>query len=104
MGNLISERLTISLTSTNGPKDEEVVAILFENVQSILNCRSYSFEDKDTLDLDFNIELTDDDFPFENNEDDDESIDDDDDDCYRNGNSCDIDYNDEYKNENIVRH
>ena len=35
LGNLISQCLTISLTSTNGPKDEEVAAMLFENVQSI---------------------------------------------------------------------
>ena len=56
LGNSIFERLTISLTPTNGPKDEEVIAILFENVQSILNCTSYSLEDEDTLDQDFNIE------------------------------------------------
>ena len=74
LGNLISERLTIS--STNGPKDEEAAAILFENVQSILNFTSYSFEDEDTFDHDFNIELTDSDFSFDNNEDDDENIDD----------------------------
>ena len=30
--NLISERLTISSRATNGLKDEEVAAILFENV------------------------------------------------------------------------
>ena len=83
LGNLISERLTTSLTSTNGPKDEEVAAILLENVQSILNCTSYSFEDEDTLNHDFNIELIDDDSLFENNEDDDENIDDD---CNRNDN------------------
>ena len=58
--NFISERLTIFLTSTSGPKDEEVAAILFENVQSILNWTSYSFEDEDTLDHDFNIKLIDD--------------------------------------------
>ena len=83
LGNLISERLTISLTSTNGPKDEEVAAILLENVQSILNCASYSFEDEDTLNHDFNIELIDNDSLFENNEGDDENIDDD---CNRNDN------------------
>ena len=66
LGNLIAERLTISSRSTNGPKDEGVAAILYENVQSILNCTSYSFEDVDTLDHDFNIELTDDDSPFDN--------------------------------------
>ncbi|CAF2646658.1 unnamed protein product [Rotaria sp. Silwood2] len=98
LGNLISARLTISSTSTNGPKNEEVAVILFKNVQSILNCTSYSFEDEDTLDLDFNIELADDDPPFDNNEDDDENIGDDDkidDDCNRNDNSRDADYNDE---------
>ena len=42
LGNLISERLAISSTSSNGPKDEEVAAILFKNIQSILNCSSYS--------------------------------------------------------------
>ena len=86
-GNLISKRLTIFLTSTNGLKNEEVADRLFENIQFILNCTSYSFEDEDTLDHDFNIELTDDD-----------------DDCNRNDNSRDTDYNDECKNENIVRH
>ena len=35
--NLIPEPLTISPRPTNGPKDEEVAAILFENTQSILN-------------------------------------------------------------------
>ena len=104
LGNLISERLTISLTSTNGPKDEEVAVILMENVESILNYTSYSFEDADTLDHDHNIELTDDDSPFQNNEDIDENTDDDriDDDCNRNDDSHDTDYNDECKNENMV--
>ena len=92
LGNLISERLSISLTSINRPKDEEVAVILFENVQSMLNCISYPFEDKDTLDHDFNIELSDDDSPFENNEDDD--------DCNKSDASGDTDYNDECKNEN----
>ena len=78
LGNLISERLAIPSTSSNGLKDEEVATILFKNIQSILNCSSYSFEDEDSLDLDFNIELTDDDSPFDNNEDDDENIVDDD--------------------------
>ena len=96
LGNLISERLRISLTSTNGPKNAEVAAIFFENIQSIVNCTSYSFEDEGTLDYDFNIELTDNDSPIENNEDDGENIDDD--------ISRDTDYNDECKNENIVRH
>ena len=35
--NLISERLTISSRCINEPKDEEVAAILFENIQSIFN-------------------------------------------------------------------
>ena len=35
--NLISEFLTMFSRSTNGPKDEEVGAILLENIQSILN-------------------------------------------------------------------
>ena len=128
LGNLISERLAISSTSSNGPKDEEVAAILFKNIQSILNCSSYSFEDEDSLDLDFNIELTDDDSPFDNNEGDDENIveddnyddeddydddrideddyDDDkiDDDCIRNYDSRDPDYNDKRKNENEACH
>ena len=94
LGNFISERLTISLTSINGLKDEEVAAILFENGQSILNCTSYAFENEDILDHDFNIELNDK-SPFENNENDD---------CNRNNNSGDADCNDECKNENIVRH
>ena len=82
-----------------------MIAILFENVQSILNCTSYSFEDEDTLDHDFNIELTDDDSLFENNEDDaNDDDDDDDDDCNRNDDLRDNDYNDECKNENIARH
>ena len=45
---------------------------LFENVQSILNCTSYLFEDEDTLDQDSNIELIDDDSSFEYNEGDDD--------------------------------
>ena len=49
LGNLISERLTISLTFIHGSKDEEVAAILIENVQSILNCTSYSFEDENMI-------------------------------------------------------
>ena len=69
---------------------------LLENVQSILNCASYSFEDEDTLNHDFNIELTDDDSPFKN---DDENIDDN---CNRNDNSRDTDYNNECKNENTI--
>ena len=56
--NLISERLTIPVTSTKEPKDEEVATILFENVQSISNCTSYSFEDKKILYHDFNIEFS----------------------------------------------
>ena len=35
LGNLIFQRLIRSLTSTNGPKDEETAAILFENVITI---------------------------------------------------------------------
>ena len=101
LGNFISERLTVSLTSTNGPKDKDVAAVLFEHVQPILNCTSYSFENEDTLDHDFNIELIDDDSPFENNEDDDENIDDD---CNRNGDSHDTDHSDKCKNGNTVRH
>ena len=87
-----------------------MAAILFENVQPILNCTSYSFEDEDILDPDFNIEVTDDDPTCENNEDDDKNIDDDDDDdkidddCNRSDDSLDTDYNDECKDENIVRH
>ena len=67
-----------------------------------MNCTSYSFEDEDILDHDFNIELTNDDSPFENNEDDDHNINDDDDgdDCNWNDDSPDTDYNDECKNEN----
>ena len=53
LANLISERLPIPSTSSNGLKDEEVAVILFKNIQSILNCSSYSFEDEDSLDLDF---------------------------------------------------
>ena len=101
LGKFISERSTISLTSTNGPKDEEVVAILFENVQSILNCTSYSFKDEDTLDHDFNIELTEDDSPFENDDDDDD--DKIEDDCNRSHDAPDTDCNDECENDNIVR-
>ena len=99
--NLISERLTISSTSTNGLKDEKVATIVFENIQFTLNGTSNSFENEDTLDYDFNIELTEDDSHFENNEDDDENSDDD---CNRNDDSRDTDNNDECKNENIVRY
>ena len=84
-----------------------MAAILFENVQSILNCTSYSFADEDTLDHDFNIELAGDNSTFENNEDDDRNIDDDHDHdhhCNSNDDSHDNDYNDKCKNENIVRH
>ena len=63
----------------------------------MLDCTSYSFEDEDTLDHDFNIELTDDDSPVESNEDDDVNINGDDD-CNRNDDSRDTDYNDECKN------
>ena len=41
-----------------------MAARLVENVQSILNCASYSFEDKDTLDHDFYVELTGNDLPL----------------------------------------
>ena len=111
LGNLISQRLTIFSTYNNGPKDEEVAAILCKNVQSILNYTSYSFEDENSLDFDFNIELIDDDSSFDNNEDDEENtgdveneIDDNDDDCNRNYDSRDSDCNNELKNENIARH
>ena len=60
LGNLNSERLTISSTSKKGPKDEAVASLLFNNVQALLNCTSYSFEDEDTLDLDLDIEFVDD--------------------------------------------
>ena len=107
LGNLISQLLTISSTYTNGPKDEKVAVILFKNVQSILNCTSYSLEDEDSLDLDFNIELTDVDSSFDNNEDgeenldfDDNEIDNNDDDCIGNYDSRDPDYSNERKNEN----
>ena len=81
-------------------KDYKVTNILFENVQSILNCTLYLFEEKDAPDHDFNIELIDDDSLFDNNKDDDENVDDD---YSRNDDSPDADYN-ERKNENIIRH
>ena len=38
LANLISDRLILSTTSSRTRKDEEVASILFENVESILNC------------------------------------------------------------------
>ena len=68
LGNLISERLTISSTSKKGPKDEAIASLLFNNVQALLNCTSYSFEDKDSLDLDLDIESVDDKYSTDTND------------------------------------
>ena len=68
LGNLISERLTISLTSKKGQKDETVASLLFNNVQTLLNCTSYSFGDEATLDLDLDIESVDDKYSTDTND------------------------------------
>ena len=52
---LISNRLTLSTTSSRTRKNEEVTSVLFENVESILNFTSYTFQNEDTLDFDLDI-------------------------------------------------
>jgi hypothetical protein len=72
---LVSERLTLSPAAIDTKKDQEVATILFDNVQSILNCTSYSLENEETLDFDLttlsiNDETTSDDDDDDNDDDD----------------------------------
>ena len=54
---LVSDRLTLTSSPSNTRRDEEVAKSLYKNVKSILNCTLYSFKNNDTLDLDFDNEL-----------------------------------------------
>jgi hypothetical protein len=96
--NLISERLTLSSTPANTRRDEEVAAMLFENVESILNCTSYSFENEDTLDFDSNIKLINEETATDDNDD---LPSDDNDDLPSDDN--DDDYNNEREKEDITQ-
>jgi Tc5 transposase C-terminal domain/Tc5 transposase DNA-binding domain/DDE superfamily endonuclease len=70
LANLISERLTLTPTPPSTKRDDEVAQMLFENVESILDCTSYSFENDDTLDLDRDTALIEEEITSDDNDDD----------------------------------
>lgn len=90
---LVSERLTLSSMPTNTRRDDEVATMLFENIESIVNCSSYSVENEETLDLDLNMLSIND----ESTSDDDDYNEDDDN--YNN----DDDYNEDHENEKSLK-
>ena len=89
LANLISDRLTLSTTSSRTRKDEEVASILFENIESKLNCTSYTFQNEDTFYFDFDIK------PITEGSDSDDKKDD---------NPHDDNYDDEHEKENTLQH
>ena len=99
--NLTFERLTISSTCKKEPKDEAVASLLFNNVQALLNCPSYSFEDEDTLDLDFDIESVDDKYSTDTNDYFADNDDKSDDEFNVDNEPHDTDYDNKWKRENI---
>ena len=60
--------------------------MLFENVESVLNCTSYSFESEDALHLDLDVDLINEETASDGNDDSDKL------------------YDDEREKENIVQH
>ncbi|CAF3482479.1 unnamed protein product [Rotaria sp. Silwood2] len=87
LSNFISDRLKLTSTPVNTRRDEEVAKMLFENIDSVMNCTSYSFENDHTLDFDFDIELIDEEMTSDEGD---------------NDNLHDNDEYDEYEKENIV--
>jgi hypothetical protein len=59
LANMISQRLTLTPALPNTEKDDEVAKMLFDNVESILDCTSYTCENDQTLDVDADPESID---------------------------------------------
>ena len=92
LANMVSQRLTLTPAPPNTERDDEVAKMLFDSVESILDCTSYNCENDQTLDVDDHIESIDKEIPS----------DDDDDDTY--DELRDKDYDDEREKENAIQH
>jgi hypothetical protein len=104
---LVSERLTLSSTPINTRRDDEVATMLFENMESIVNCSSYSVENEETLDLDLNmLSINDESTSHDDDYNDDDYNDDDSDDPtydYNDDDDNNDDYNDDHENEKFLK-
>jgi hypothetical protein len=67
---MISQRLTLTPAPPNTERINEVAKMLFANVESILDCTSYTCENDQTLDVDDDVESIDEEMPSDNEDND----------------------------------
>jgi hypothetical protein len=62
--------LTLTPASPNRKRDDELAKLLFDNVESIICCKSYTCENDQTLDIDDDPESIDGEIPSDDSDDD----------------------------------